>query len=197
MADEDVEHLLKLRAAVEQRLRQNKLQRAAMGVQAPPHVAVEIQTAELEIQQLDAQLLLLHVSPEVNAATGPDAGLGVVRLQVKQVGDRLSAAIAWTQKELSREREETRDTLRWQSEQIIEAQTVARATRLEAREIRDELRDTLQELRTESILWRDQQEAKHEAGARLYRAVLKLLTVAVVLALGLGVGVAVYLVMLV
>lgn len=196
MGEEDVEHLLRLRAAVEQRLKQNKLQRAALGVQAPPHVAVEIQTAELEIAQLDAQLLLLHVSPEVNAATGPDAGLGVVRLQVKQVGDRLSAAIAWTQKELSREREETRGTLRWQSEQIIEAQAVARATRLEAREIRDELRDTLQEIRTESILWRDQQEEKHDAGARLYRNTLRVLAVAVVLALGLGVGVVAYLVMM-
>jgi hypothetical protein len=191
MADEDVAHLLDLRAAVEKRLKQNKITRATMGTQTPPHIAVEIQTQELEIQQLDSQLLLLHVSPEITAATGPDAGLGVVRLQLKQVGDRLTGAIAWTQKEFSREREETRNTLRWQSEQIIEAQSVARATRLEAREIRDELRETLQEIRTESILWRDQQEKKHDAGAKLYRDTLKLLTVAVVL---LAVAVA-YLVM--
>lgn len=194
MADENVEHLLALRAAVAQRLKQNKIARATMGTQTPSHIAVEIQTAELEIQQLDSQLLLLHVSPEINAATGPEAGLGVVRLQVKQVGDRLSAAIAWTQKEFSQEREETRNTLRWQSEQIVEAQTVARATRLEARETRDELRETLKEIRDESIQWRDQQEAKHDAGAKLYRDTLKVLTAVVVLSLGIGVGVVAYLV---
>ncbi len=181
MGDQDVEHLLKLREAVEGRLKQNRITRATMGIHTPSEVAVEIQTQELEIQQLDSQLLLLHVSPEIEAATGPEAGLGVVRLQVKQLGDRLASAIAWTQKEFSQEREETRNTLRWQSEQIIEAQSVARATRLEAREIRDELRDTLAEIRNESILWRDQQEAKHDAGAKLYRATLKLLTFAVVL----------------
>lgn len=197
MADEDVNHLLKLRAAVEDRLRENKITRAKMGTQTPSHVAVEIQTAELEIQQLDSQLLLLHVSPEINEATGPEAGLGVVRLQVKQVGDRLSAAIAWTQKEFSQEREETRNTLRWQSEQIIEAQAVARATRLEARETRDELRETLQEIRAESIQWRVDQEKKHDAGAKLYRDALKLLAGMTVLALGIGVGIVAYLVFMI
>jgi hypothetical protein len=200
MADAEVEYLLKLREAIAARLKQNRLQKAMMGIRTPPEVGVEIQTQELEIAQLDQQLLLTHVSSEIQAATGPEAALGVVRLQVKQVGERVTAAIEWTQKEFSREREETRSTLQWQSEQIVEAQSVARATRLEARETRDELRETLQEIRKESRMWRDQQEEKHDTGAKFYRDTLKahrdllrFLTGIAVLALGVGIGVAIYL----
>jgi hypothetical protein len=202
MADQDIEHLLKLREATERRLKERRLQKAAMGIHTPPDVSVEIQTAELEIAQIDSQLLLLHVSPEIHEATGPEAGLGVVRLQVKQVGERLSAAIAWTQKEFIREREETRNTLKWQSDQITDAKTEARATRKEARETRDELRQTLAEIREESNQWREQQEVKHDEGAALYRdtlkahsALLRLLTGIAVLALGICLGIVIYLMM--
>jgi hypothetical protein len=195
MADEETEYLLKLRETIAARLKQNRLQKAAMGIRTPPEIGVEIQTQELEIARIDQQLLLTHVSSEVQAATGPESALGVLRLQVKQVGERVTSAIEWTQKEFSREREETRNTLQWQSEQIIEAQTVARATRLEARETRDELRETLQEIRKESRQWRDEQEEKHDAGARFYRNTLKVLAAMTVLALGVGIGVVIYLVL--
>jgi hypothetical protein len=185
MGDEETQYLLKLREVTQRRLKEQRLQKATMGARTPADISVEIQTAELEIARIDQQLLLAHVSPEVAAAT-PDAEIGIVRLQIKQVGERLSAAIEWTQKEFSREREETRDTLQWQSEQITDAKKEARATRTEARETREELRDTLASMREDTRMWRTEQDYKRATGARERRVVEFILAVAVIIAIYLA-----------
>jgi hypothetical protein len=92
--DDEIAHLLKMRAAYEQSLRANREKKAAYGIDAPSHLAIEIAQAEKGIRLVDAQLGMVQAPQDIIEAIGPqDAGTMLVEYRVKlldkKVGDAL------------------------------------------------------------------------------------------------------------
>lgn len=99
--DQELQHLRKLRAIHEDKRRVLELQLAAYSNgTAPAEKVMELHDAVESIARIDAQLLLPTISPDVQAATGPDANIDVLRLEVKRLGERLNDAISWTRGEV-------------------------------------------------------------------------------------------------
>src|SRR5689334_11100264 len=106
MADEEIAFLLQLREETVKRKREHELQRARQGDHTPADVVLAIKAAELEIERIDARLLLIQVSAENEAATGPEAGVEVVRHKVKQLDDAFRESAVFNRKQLEAVREE-------------------------------------------------------------------------------------------
>lgn len=83
----------------------------------PAEVAMDLRDAEEAIARIDAKLRLPSVPADVQAATGPEATIDVLRVQVKDLGDRLSDALRWMNHEILQSREESRA---WRKQQEVE-----------------------------------------------------------------------------
>ena len=115
MTDEELQHLRQLRIAIRRRLDELELQAAQFGpMRVPAVVAVEIRSANEEIERIDSKLRLPTISPEVQEATGPEAAINVLRTKVEHIGDQMRDALIWTNNQLLEMRNESRD---WRTDQ--------------------------------------------------------------------------------
>jgi hypothetical protein len=108
--NEELQHLRKLRQVHVERRRALELQLAQFGEgYAPADKVMDLHDANEAIARIDAKLLLPSIPADVQAATGPEANIDVLRLEVKRLGERLNDAIRWMTTELLQNRDESRD----------------------------------------------------------------------------------------
>lgn len=128
MTDEEIQHLRRLRKATKERLDELKIQAARFGpTRVPAEITIEIRGAEEEIERIDATLRLPTISADVQAATGPEANINVLRSRVEHLGDSINTAMLWMNTQIMEMRNESRD---WRAEQEIKRQAGAAFYRL-------------------------------------------------------------------
>jgi hypothetical protein len=93
MADDELEHLAQIRQAKLARLRQLQIRAAHLGTNTPPEVSIEIETIGRDVEALDATLRRPSVSPEVQAALGPQGMLELLEYRLETTRDMLAERI--------------------------------------------------------------------------------------------------------
>jgi hypothetical protein len=110
VTEEEIQHLRHLRKATRARLNELEIQAASFGpATVPAHISIDIRAAKEEIERIDSKLRLPTISPEVQEATGPEAGLNVLRTKVEHLGDMITTALLWSNNQLMEMRNESRD----------------------------------------------------------------------------------------
>lgn len=108
MTDEELAHLNQLRRITRERLRELEKQAARYGNAVPAHVRLDIKSADEELRRIEAKMKIGAISPIIQEATGPEAGLDVLRVEVRELGDKLSTALRWMTAEIIEMREHAR-----------------------------------------------------------------------------------------
>lgn len=108
---EDLEHLWKLRAGYQTRIRLLELTEARLGT-LPTGQAMELLQARRDLEIVEAQLHTLPPSEALTKASGPDVRLAVVEYQLKGLSDTLNTAMRTIDGKLA----EIRDTsMEWRA----------------------------------------------------------------------------------
>lgn len=109
-SDEEMTHLRELLAIYQRRFDALDIQRAHFGRgRVPAEIALDIQETEESIKRIKAKILTASIPQEVVDATGPEAGIDVLRDHVKHLGDQLNAALRSFTAELLAQRNENMD----------------------------------------------------------------------------------------
>ena len=108
-SDEEIANLMELLQIYEDRKRHVDKQKARFGEgRVPSNVALESQEIDESIARINAKLRLSSVPQEIVDATGPEAGIDVLRLEVKHLREQLNTALRWMTSELLAIRDESR-----------------------------------------------------------------------------------------
>jgi hypothetical protein len=108
LTDEEMAHLFQLRRLTQNRKRELEKQVAEYGAAAPAHLRLEIKTADEELRRIESSLKLAAISPVVRDATGPEAGIDVLRVEVKELRDQLSELYRFVTREILEMKEDSR-----------------------------------------------------------------------------------------
>lgn len=127
MTDEELQHLRRLRSEIQRRLNEQEIQAARMGTHTPVELTLEMRAGREEIERIDAKLRMPTISLAVQAATGPESYIDVLRARVEHVGDQVYEAMRWTSDQILEMREETRQ---WRDQQAIERRVGIRERRV-------------------------------------------------------------------
>lgn len=121
--DEELTQLKALLDIYEDRRRHNDIKKAIFGRgRVPSDVAIESDEIDEAIARINAKMRLMSVPQDVQDATGPEAGIDVLRLEVKRFREQLNSALRWMSDEILRIGEEgrqraadnTKDRKAWQ-----------------------------------------------------------------------------------
>jgi hypothetical protein len=74
----------------------------------PSELALESEEIEESIARINSKMRLMSVPQEVQDATGPEAGIDVLRHEVKRFREQLNTALRWMSDEILRIGEEAR-----------------------------------------------------------------------------------------
>jgi hypothetical protein len=108
VTDEELQHLRQLRRITTERRRELERQAAAYGSHTPAHIAVEIRGTEEELARIDAKMRTGSISPAVQEATGPEASIDVLRMEVKHLREMISQAMRTVTTDILDMRDESR-----------------------------------------------------------------------------------------
>lgn len=108
MTDEEMAHLFQLRRITREKQRELEKQAAEYGMATPAHIRMEIKTAEEELRRIESSLKLASISPVVREATGPEAGVDVLRVDVKELRDAVSELYRFVTREILEMKEDSR-----------------------------------------------------------------------------------------
>jgi hypothetical protein len=90
MTDEDMIHLRQLLRVTKQRRDELEVQAARYGPnRVPAEMAIELRETQESIARLDAKMRIVTVPQDVQDATGPEASIDVLRVNVKDLRDQL------------------------------------------------------------------------------------------------------------
>ena len=107
--DEELANLKELLGIYEDRKRHVDKQKAMFGRgRVPSEVALESQEVDESIARINAKLRLSSVPQEIQDATGPEAGIDVLRHEVKRLREQVNTAMRWMTTELTEIRDESR-----------------------------------------------------------------------------------------
>ncbi len=110
MTDEEVQHVRRLLDVTQARRDELEIQAARFGpYRVPAEVAIELRETEESIARLEAKLRIVTVPLIIQDATGPEASIDVLRLNVKELKDQVGTIYRYIEKALIEIREEARD----------------------------------------------------------------------------------------
>lgn len=90
MTDEEILHIRELLDATKKRHDALEIQAAMYGrARVPAEIAVELRESEESLERLNAKLRIVTVPLDVQAATGPEASIDVLRLTVRDLKDQM------------------------------------------------------------------------------------------------------------
>jgi hypothetical protein len=106
---EELNNLKELLDIYEDRRRHVDKQKAMYGRgRVPSELALESEEIEESIARINSKMRLMSVPQEVQDATGPEAGIDVLRHEVKRFREQLNTALRWMSDEILRIGEEAR-----------------------------------------------------------------------------------------
>lgn len=107
--EEELNNLRELLEIYEDRRRHVDKQKAMYGRgRVPSELALESEEIEESIARINSKMRLMSVPQEVQDATGPEAGIDVLRHEVKRFREQLNSALRWMSDEILRIGEEGR-----------------------------------------------------------------------------------------
>jgi hypothetical protein len=109
VTDEELQHLRQLRRITQERRRELEKQAAAYGRQVPTHITLDLKSADEELARIDAKMRISSISPAVQEATGPEAGIDVLRVEVRHLKDMFGTAMRTMTSDLLDMRDESRE----------------------------------------------------------------------------------------
>jgi hypothetical protein len=108
--DEEIANLKELLEIYEDRKRHVDKRKAYYGTgRVPSEVALESQEVDESIARINAKLRMSSVPQEIQDATGPEAGIDVLRMEVKHLREQLNTALRWMTTELLAARDESQE----------------------------------------------------------------------------------------
>jgi len=121
MTDEEMIHLRQLLRVTKQRRDELEVQAARYGPnRVPAEMAIELRETQESIERLDAKLRMVTVPTAIQEATGPEASIDVLRVNVKDLRDQLGTMWRYLETMIIDMREDSRV---WRERQTAERDT--------------------------------------------------------------------------
>jgi len=123
-----MQHLRRLLAVTKRRHDELEVQAAGYGpYRVPAEMAIELRETQESIERLDAKLRIVTVPTAIQEATGPEASIDVLRVNVKDLRDQLGTMWRYMENMILEMREDTRI---WRAQQSVERSLGVRERRV-------------------------------------------------------------------
>jgi len=128
VTDEEMIHLRQLLRVTKQRRDELEVQAARYGPnRVPAEMAIELRETQESIERLDAKLRMVTVPTAIQEATGPEASIDVLRVNVKDLRDQLGTMWRYLETMIIDMREDSRV---WRERQTAERYSGVRERRM-------------------------------------------------------------------